>query len=339
MNFTNQAQESGGFLGYTGLIDSGTKKVTISNSVFAGTLMFNDSNVSKYNGCFVGWAKATVQIEVNDCYSIGKMTFKSGTSSMKNGVVIGEKDGSNKILTINNFYYVPFKNSDNTAYEGILQSMGTESANITSYSNVVSTTTDAIADLTAETFSAGFSYKENAVDLYMPCPTGLVPAEGWLASLTVDYDGARVLGAQIRCTDAADQYSGIRFVTVFEKSAVENAGNADANFGIILISLAKYNALDDKTSVAALEAKGVKVAASKCDEDTDTYTVKAVVYNIDAANYSDDIVAVAYIGDTVIDSATRSIFTVASLCVQDADATQAAKDFSQDIIDTVNGTN
>ena len=342
MNFTNQASDCGAFLGYTGLINSGSKNVYITNSVYAGTMMFNDTSYSQYNACFVGYVKGTAKVNVNDCYSIGKLTFKEGTSSLKNGVIIGEKDGSNKILTVKNFYYVPFKNSNGTADEGILQSMGTESANIISYENVVATTLDAISELTADDFSADakLSFKENLLHVYYPCPTGLA-TNGWVDSLMVASEGgARVLGAQLRYTDPADQYTGIRFVTVFDASKVEGAASADANFGVILISEEKYGALTDKTSIEALRASGVEVKATKATTEDGIVTVKAVVYGIEAENYADGIVAIAYIGDTVASTAlTRSIYNVAVSCVEaNKDSAEAIK-FCEDIIAAVEAAN
>ncbi len=329
INVSNYTTRVGGFVGSTHA-DSTTykKNVTFNSCVYAGTINLNDI-YSKQVGGFVGLVYQAATAQLNDCYSIGKINFNTRNGYFDyptNAVAVGEY-GSEGSVTLNKFYYTVFGNGMEN--EGTALVVGSDELIVAN-----KMTQKAIAELTAADFSpsAELSFKENAVDLYMPCPTGLVPESGWLDVLTIDYDGARVLGAQIRCTDAADQYSGIRFVTVFEKSAVENAGSADANFGIVLISLAKYNALDDKTSVAALEATGVKVAATKCDEDSDTYTVKAVVYNIDAENYRDDIVAVAYIGDTVIDTATRSIFTVAELCAADATASEAARDFSQKVI-------
>ena len=241
-------------------------------------------------------------------------------------------------MTVKNFYYVEFANENNTGKVG-LTFAGNDPSVFGTITNVNAVTLADIAALTADDFSANakFTFKANDLNDYYPCPTGLVPAEGWIASLAVIYDGARFIGAQIRCTDPADKYAGIRFVTAFDATKVENAGTADANFGVILVSQAKYKELSDKNNVAALEAVGVKVAATQVDVDGGIYTVKAVVYNISADNYCDEIVAVAYIGDTVVDSGSRSIFSVAEMCVEDATASDMAKSFSQQIIDTVNG--
>ena len=332
INVSNYTVSVGGFVGSTHS-DSATydKKVTFNNCVYAGTISLNDI-YSKQVGGFVGFVRDAADAVFNDCYSVGKITFSSQNFENETmGVAVGEcgADGS---VTLNNFYYLGFRNG---------MEDGAAVAVVGSHENYVGTklSTAEIAALTADDFSANakFTFKANDLNDYYPCPTGLVPAEGWLASLAVIYDGARFIGAQIRCTDPADKYAGIRFVTAFDATKVENAGTADANFGVILVSKAKYNALTDKNSVAALESVGVKVAATQVDIDGGIVTVKAVVYNISADNYCDEIVAVAYIGDTVVDSGSRSIFSVAEMCVEDATASELAKNFSQQIINTVNG--
>ena len=342
MNFTNYAKDCGAFMAYTGILQSSnTKTVTLKSCVYAGTMMFNGHEYTQYNGCFIGYAYQSVKVTVEDCYSIGKMTFAGGTyEKTLSGVVLGDfsKSAGYKPLTVKNFYYVEFANENNTGKVG-LTFAGNDPSVFGTITNVNAVTLADIAALTADDFSANakFTFKANDLNDYYPCPTGLVPAEGWIASLAVIYDGARFIGAQIRCTDPADKYAGIRFVTAFDATKVENAGTADANFGVILVSQAKYKELSDKNNVAALEAVGVKVAATQVDVDGGIYTVKAVVYNISADNYCDEIVAVAYIGDTVVDSGSRSIFSVAEMCVKDATASDMAKSFSQQIIDTVNG--
>ena len=331
INVSNYTEGVGGFVGSThsNSKDYG-KKVTFNNCVNAGKISLNDKN-SKQIGGFVGFVKEAGKAVFNDCYSIGEITFRNNEfEETTMGVAVGDC-GAEGSVTINNFYYVAFRNGTATGEAAVVGSDNTIVAN--------KMTKAEIAALTAEDFSADakLSFKTDAINDYYPCPTGLVPAEGWLASLSVIYNGARFMGAQIRCIDPADQYAGIRFVTVFDAAKVENAGNADANFGVILVSKAKYDELSDKNSVAALEAVGVKVAATQADVDGDIVTVKAVVYNITAEHYSDEIVAVAYIGDTVVDSGARSIYYVAQMCVEDAEASEQAKSFSQQIVNIVEG--
>ena len=336
MNFTNFTKYTGGLLGY---FEHSGSSVVVKNSVYAGTIMLNDKDYSYRVGGFTGWG---TNITMTDCISIGKITFdakKSWTESADDdirGVLIGEVTGA---ATLANVYYLNI-GAPNGYTSSVLDAID-KSTNTPNLTNVVAKTSAEMATLTASDFSAtaNLSYKDNAVNLYYPCPAGLAPATGWLSALTVAYDSARVAGAQIRCADPADQYSGIRFVTYFDASKVEGAGTADANFGVILVSKEKYDTLDDKTSVAALEAVGVKVAATNATTADGVVTVKAVVYNIQVENYKSDLVAVAYIGDTVIDSATRSIYQVATLCVADAAATEFAKTFAQNVITTADSAN
>lgn len=341
MNFTNYAKDCGAFMAYTGILQSSnTKTVTIKNCVYAGTMMFNGPDYTVYNGCFMGYAYQGAKVTVEDCYSIGKMTFSGdGFEPNRSGVVLGDfsKSAGYKPLTVKNFYYVEFANEDNSG-KVALTFAGNDPNVFGSATNVNAVTLDKISELTATDFSAEakLSFKENLLHVYYPCPTGLA-TNGWVDSLMVASEGgARVLGAQLRYTDPADQYTGIRFVTVFDASKVEGAASADANFGVILISEEKYGALTDKTSIEALRASGVEVKATKATTEDGIVTVKAVVYGIEAENYADGIVAIAYIGDTVASTAlTRSIYNVAVSCVEaNKDSAEAIK-FCEDIIAAV----
>ena len=339
MNFSSYAGECAAFLAQT--ISGST--ITITNSVFAGTMSFNDKD-SRYNGCFIGYSRPGAPVTVENCISIGKMTFANKTS-IANSLVVGEKDGTNTTLTLNNFYYVPFNatlaDKTTVASVGILQGMTVEAAkangNIGSYSNVATKTLDEIAALTSETLgfsaNAAFSFKENTYwDTYYPCPTGLVKDGAWVDSLVVSVD-AKVLGAQIRITDPADAYSGIRFVAEFRETLTTGANTADANFGLILVSKTAYEALTEKNFTAIKEA-GVEVPAVKASTEDGVVTVKATVYNIQAANYRDEIVAIPYVNGAIVGEAVaRSIFGVATDCVADANATTVQKTFAQEIID------
>lgn len=339
MNFSAYAEDCGGFLAQT---LSGTT-VTITNSVFAGKICFNDGN-SKYNGGFIGYARANSSVTVENCISIGEMTFANKTAK-PNSLVVGERSGANdKTTTINNFYYVPFNAtvaSGSVGSVGVFQGMTAEEAkgtgNIVTYSNVATKTLDELAAMTADTLgfsqTATFSFKENTYwDTYYPCPTGLVKNGAWVDSLMVSVD-AQVLGAQIRITDPADAYSGIRFVAEFRETLTTDAGTANANFGLILVSKTAYEALTEKTFAALVEA-GVEVPAVKATTKDGVVTVKATVYNIQPANYRDEIVAIPYVDGAIVGEAVaRSIFGVATDCVADANATTVQKTFAQKIID------
>ena len=353
MNFSNQATEAGGFIGRS---NNMSPTVSFNSCVYAGTMSFNDKNVSTYNGCFVGWAQGTTNVVIEDCYSIGTMTFAAGTSTgtSNGGVLVGEKDGSNEPLTARNVYYVPFKAPTGNDMDIIQNGRDTSSTDhIKEQTNVQKMTLDQIAALTAEnsdfSASATFSFKENTHwDTYYPCPTSmlvdnaeegtvaLVEEGEWVDSLMVSVD-AQVLGAQIRITDPADAYSGIRFVAEFRETLTTGANTADANFGLILISKTAYENLADKT-LAAIKEAGVEVPAVKATAEDGVVTVKAVVYNITAEHYEDEIVAVPYVGDALVgDALARSIYSVAKLCTEDPEleAGDAAYDFSKNIVDAV----
>ena len=351
MNFSNYAEDCAGFLAQT--ISSTT--VTITNSVFAGKICFTDGD-SKYNGGFIGYARANSSVTVENCISIGEMTFKNKTAKPIS-LVVGERSGANdNTTTINNFYYVPFNAtlaSGSVGSVGVFQGMTAEEAkgtgNIVAYSNVATKTLDDIAALTSETLrfsaSATFSFKENTHwDTYYPCPTSmlvdneeegtvaLVEEGEWVDSLMVSVD-AQVLGAQIRVTDPADDYSGIRFVAEFRETLTTGANTADANFGLILISKTAYENLADKT-LAAIKEAGVEVPAVKATAEGGVVTVKATIYNIQTANFRDEIVAIPYVnGEIAGEAVERSIFGVATDCVADEDATTAQKTYAQWVID------
>ena len=82
---------------------------------------------------------------------------------------------------------------------------------------------------------------------------------------------------------------------------------------------------------------GVQVKATKVDTSVDGYTkVSAVIYNIQSANYEDEVVAVSYVNDTLVGASDcESIYTVAVKCVEQNDDTPAALAFAQQIKNAV----
>lgn len=347
MNFSAYARDCASFLGQT--ISGST--VTVTNSVFAGKICFNDGNTS-YNGCFIGYARTGSSVLVQDSISIGEMTFANKTSN-PNSVVVGERDGANdNTTTIHNFYYVPFDAtikggsvSSVKVFQGMDAAEAKDTGNIVAYSNVATKTLDELAAMTADTLgfsqTATFSFKANTdLDTYYPCPTGLVKDGAWVDSLKVSVD-AKVLGASIRITAEGDKYSGIRFEAKFRETVTTGAGTASANFGLILISKTAYetwSALEgeNKTFAALVEA-GVKVSATKATTNEGIVTVKAVVYEIDKEYYEADIVAIPYANDTVIgDAVARSIYSVAKACVEaNNDPNPYAVPYAKEIVKAV----
>ena len=336
VNVANGMQQFGVIVG---MVTSG-KNVVIKNTVNAGTVMFNDHQASYSNGAWLGKVSAGT-ISIKDSYSLAQMTFDKGLpespktwgDNQINYVVAGVPGAT---ISLENFYYLDIKNGNGT-------DMALSSAAISADNGAM--TKDEIAALTAEDFSAdaNFEFKVSAsFDAYCPCPAALVGANGeWIPALIVANNAnAKVLGAQIRCTDESDLYSGIRFVGQFKADAVSNAGTTDANFGLVLIAKEFYDAAEDKATIEGLlAAGGVDVQATQVDDSIDGYyRVNAVVYEITAEHYTDEIVVVAYIDGELVGSATtRSIYQVATKCVADSSATAAQKTFCNGIINSVEG--
>ena len=337
----NQAQKISGFIGSVSATWSGspTKAVAIQDCVYAGTITFADTSVSKTSGGFVGSVgnDSGNTVAVKDCYSIGTMSFGSAfaeAGEQVNGVIFGEASG-NATVRAENVYYVDIAKSNKS---GVMAIAG--SGTVDSNTNVAAKSKQEIAALTDTAFSNTSTMEignTNGLNLYYPCPEGLVPEEGWIPSLCYVTGDAAVLGAQIRCTEAGDQYSGIRFVSVFKKDKVEGAQTADANFGIILIAKNNLNNIEGAVTVDSLVAAGgINIQATSADESVDGYyRVNAVVYEIAADNYKDEIVAYTYVDGVLVgESVTRSIYQVAELCLKDANATEAQKNFCKTIVPT-----
>ena len=324
----NGADTVTGFVGHTGNNRSG-HSVTVKNSVFAGKLTFRDSANTEGCAAFIGYTSAGTS-SVEDCISVGTLSV---VGSKSNSIAFGWRSGST--LKVKNLYYVDQKNS--TTGNSLTVSQGDYTAE-----GVVEAMTKAeIAALTANAFSDPTQWaigNENGVNLYYPCPAGLKPAEGWIPSLCYVTGDAAVLGAQIRCTEAGDQYSGIRFVSVFKKDKVEGAQTSGANFGIILIAKEKLDKIEGSITVDSLVAAGaINVQATSADESVEGYyRVNAVVYEIPETKYASEIVAYVYVaGELVGESVTRSIYDVAVKCAADENAAQYQRDFCQGIVDYV----
>ena len=349
----NRPYYFGGLVAFTGHRNAEADRyLIIRNSVYAGDISLVSGNhvgailggISDY--CNDSNAETKNYVQISDCIAMGTVSC-SGSSANYNGELIGafgkrykQRDLEDvapvgkSSLSLTNVYYVDVAVSDSK-----FGSVDEDAELIEN--NVQKVTKEEILALDATDFTAGSFACKNANELnsFYPCPAGLVPANGWIASLTVGGD-AKVLGAAIRCTDAADTYSGLRFVSMFNNSTagIANGGAADANFGIILISKAKYDAAVDKASVAGLVAAGgVQVKATKVDTSVDGYTkVSAVIYNIQSANYEDEVVAVSYVNDTLVGASDcESIYTVAVKCVEQNDDTPAALAFAQQIKNAV----
>lgn len=348
MEFAHKVSMSGGIIGFSGYNQSNRPlTINITNTVFAGDMILLTSEVEDL-GLFIGYLKGNastgnLELNVKDCMATGVMTFADGqtwksASAACLGVVTGESLGSYATANVDNFYYRSFTIPGQDVVP-VAQAVSNGVSDVDE-NTVAPKTLAEIAALTANAFSAEakFSFKASTYwDTYYPCPTGLVKNGEWVDSLKVSVD-AQVLGAQIRITDPADDYSGIRFVAEFRETLTTDAGTANANFGLILVSKTAYNtwsALEGEAKTfAALVEAGVQVPAVKATTKDGVVTVKATVYNIQAANYRDEIVAIPYVDGAIVGEAVaRSIFGVATDCVADANATTVQKTFAQEIID------
>ena len=339
INAQNGAKWFGGFIG--DVTGGEAKNVTIQDCVYAGTMNFFDNEATEFPAGFIGDVKENddTYVTIKDCYSIGTMNFAGTTKpsgTCEGGTVIGRLTKNNNV-SIKNLYYV---NVENLNGEGNMPVVGrnADSAATITTTNVVAKTKAEIAALTTGAFSndSTMTFKTVKVDnvnLYYPAPAGLVK-NGWLSSLSVVSGNATVLGAQIRCTGEDDDYSGIRFVSVFNKSAVTGAQTANANFGIILIAKSKLDTMQGDVTIANLKAAGgIDIQATNATEVGDYYRVNAVVYEIDDDYYKNEIVAYTYIGDALVgESVTRSIYEVAELCLDDTNATEAQRNFCATIV-------
>jgi hypothetical protein len=288
---------------------------------------------------------------------MGKITFANDKawSTQARGVLFGSLAGTSgdthtdpMSAYFTNVFYVPMDNCDGTE----MPLYGASNLNVGGgtmtrlKNNTYKKTLDEIAALTSSNFTneATFSFKENTIlDTYYPCPSYFAQNGAWATSLKVSVD-AMVQGASIRYNNDETLYSGIRFVAKFRASEVdlEKIGSADANFGLILVSKTKYEALDADATFDMIVAAGVQVPALLAENADGIVTVKAVVYNIDEEDYDKDIVAIPYIDGAVAgDALPRSIYYVANECVNDdrvaVDA--PAKVYSQGIVDYVNAQN
>ncbi len=155
---------------------------------------------------------------------------------------------------------------------------------------------------------------------------------------------ATMLGMSIRCVNNV----GVRFGASFSKTGMKLTGIGEAdgngvimatapNFGIILVSEAKYAANPTMTFAEAVEA-GIQVPAEKIKDNGDYYEVYAVLSGIAEANYKDNIVAIPYVNDQFAGAPViRSLYGVAQCVVADSEAASGQKAFCQNLIDTADG--
>ena len=302
----------GGFVGYTGNNKAGrTLTINLTNSVAVGKIMTNQ-NWTVSEGVLIGYAKgnysdaatAKVTINISDVISYGAITNSKDYDAESSIAHIGEINGTTE-LNMTNVYYREFY-IRNLGYATILAS-GT--ANTTT--NVAAMAGGQLGSLTSSDFtdSSKWTFKAASYpNYYIPCPTAFANPSAWMDSLT----GTISMTIKAEHRDTADAYEGIRFIASYDVPAFcQNGGTANANFGIILISKYDYdNAANTETVEGLVAAGGLQISAVKYRDRGATYTVSAVLYNINEAAQDDGIVAVAYVGSNLSEALTTSYLEV-----------------------------
>lgn len=147
---------------------------------------------------------------------------------------------------------------------------------------------------------------------------------------------ATVDGAQMRITGK----QGLRFTSTIAK----NDAFADVKeYGTVLIPTENLESIDDLVIGATLGGRDVEKveAVKKYAEDDESITFTAVITDIQVKNYTRAYTARAYAimeDDTVVYGDTytsRSIYQIAQLILEDANASAAEKSAAQAIVDAV----
>ena len=194
LNFGNQAQAIGAFVGYTGNTNT-TKYLTITNSLWAGNFNLNDPSYSTRIGGFIGYQKsssdsAPTNVTMTNCVAAGKFNFdksnnKDWTAKARVlGMVIAAScvgdDGSNDSskncpVTMTNVYY---RNWNNWAGTPIARNnMCTSPVTAPSYTNADQKTPEELAALTGSAFSDASKWNVGT-ETDLPCPASIVTTFG-----------------------------------------------------------------------------------------------------------------------------------------------------------------
>ena len=198
INCSNQVKAIAGFVGYTGNIGDCNKSLTITNSVWAGTIMLNDYQYSTSIGGFVGYQPGGnsnyTAVTIENCISAGKFTF-GGSGDWNTGyrlvaMVIGasctdtESDDTKKNcpLVLTNVYYL---DSTNWADEALPCNYICENP-VTApvYTNVEQKTAAELVALNAAAFADGEKWVFLGED-NCPCPKSIYDTFGKLDSLVL----------------------------------------------------------------------------------------------------------------------------------------------------------
>lgn len=301
INAANGIYKSGGFVGFTGQNKASRPlTINITNSVAAGTIMLN-LNWNLDVGILLGYmegsysadANAKVTVNLSNVISCGKTTNSQNYGEGCKIGHIGWVDGTTEINATNVYYYEFDR-------KNLARSPFLASGSVNSSTNLEGMTYGGLASLTGSDFSDASKWSFKAAsrpNYYIPCPTSLANPSAWLSELSKSVSISVYTG--LRPVDG-ETNDGIRFTATFDAGIFcSNAGAKDANFGILLISKANYDKADDTATVTGLKAAGGRaVKAVKYMDMDGYYKVSVVVHNI--TKPSNQVVAVAYIGDTLV---------------------------------------
>ena len=269
INCANGAEGTAGIMAHSG--NGGTKVFNITNTTFSGRVTLND------NGSKSAYA---------NCGGIfGRLA--SGTLNISNTHSGGD-----------HFYFNRSKAwtaTDITAGQIIGQVVSGATANVdssVSYSPIVLFTE----------VSGGSPVESSKFVL------GEIGYDGNTSTYTVDTD-AHLDGFASDATarNVNDDYKGIRFsATIFNTASCTDGGTQAANFGVFLMTKDIYDLFRGNLTYANLNAAAtaldnvVKVMGLKYKDNGESYTVYAVVYNLNtSARKATELVAVPYLGTRI----------------------------------------
>ncbi len=135
-----------------------------------------------------------------------------------------------------------------------------------------------------------------------------------------------VVAAAVRVGSDADS-SGIQFKAIFNDSGLTDKGTATANFGVLVISKAKYDALATKDYASIAGVTGVINAKGTTGiQGEGVYTMLVTINDIAPENYDDELVALRYVDGAIVGDATvRSVKSVAEMALADPACEEAIK--------------
>ena len=278
INAGNQAIGYSGIMAYTGT--GGTKTVTITGCAFSGKMTLNENYAYAFQG--VGGIFGVV--------ASGTVTITGGTSS-------GGR------IYFNATKAWPADDGENPVKAGQIVGYVNQSSGVDTGTLVID---DTVNYVPAKYYTALPASDDNK---YVLPEIGRI--NGVYGGNGGDNSPAFIGGMQVEfeaCTIAVSgtNYSSVRAKAAFYTiSSCSGGGTKSANFGVYLLSKDLYDYLGgENITTAALEGAGdavIKVSATKFTNNTTTYEVNVVVYNLDknATRKATELVAIPYAGSNL----------------------------------------